>query len=244
MKRYRRNSRKNPWRNTNKIRQYDKKKIMAAVLVISLPIAVIALVTNLVLRLPDIYEYSLSSSNILKNTTLAVSKDDVKKVISEYLQGKTGELKLVENTEYKPEDIFSKEDKAAMHSLKIFLNVILGIGILFFIVTAVICFFMMRWRVKGVFMEGYKRSLWVFAILQALNVIIALMEPLWKNIYGLFMLTKFSDGDKMVMILGDAFPRQVAMFQLIIGGVIMALVGYLTWSVAGRKKLFKERWSD
>ncbi len=213
-------------------------------IVISLPLMIVCLVANLVFRLPDVYEYSLTSSNILQNTSLSTTKEEVQKAFSDFMQGKTDELKLIEKTEYKPEDIFSKEDKEAMKSLRTFLNVLLVIGLFSLFITFVVYFFMIRWRVKGIFMDRYKQSLWVFIGVEILNVTIKFVDPLWKHIYGLFMRTSFKEGDNMVLLLGDAFPKQVALFELIVGSVVMALVGYLTWSVAGRKKLFKERWSE
>ena len=83
-------------------------------IVISLPLMIVCLVANLVFRLPDVYEYSLTSSNILQNTSLSTTKEEVQKAFSDFMQGKTDELKFIEKTEYKPEDIFNKKDKEAM----------------------------------------------------------------------------------------------------------------------------------
>jgi hypothetical protein len=41
------------------------------------------------------------------------------------------------------------------------------------------------------------------------------------------------------MFLSDAFPAQVAVFELIVGTVLLLILAYGTWSVAGKKKMFK-----
>lgn len=217
---------------------------MAAIVVVSLPLMIFCLVANLVMRLPDVYEYSLNSSNILQHSSIATDTESVKTAISKYLQGKSTELSLVESNGYKPTDIFSKEDKQAMLQLRSFLNVLLGVGAVAFIFTFIIYFFMVRWRVKGIFMERFKQAAWVFIMLQIINLTICFITPVWKRVYGLFIRTSFKDGDNLVLLLGEHFPRQVAIFEFLIGTVIMLIIGYFTRSFAGRKKLFKETWSE
>jgi hypothetical protein len=58
-------------------------------------------------------------------------------------------------------------------------------------------------------------------------------------VYGWFIPVKFPDGDNLVMFLSEAFPIQVAVFEAIISIILLLILAYGTWSVAGKKKMFK-----
>ena len=49
----------------------------------------------------------------------------------------------------------------------------------------------------------------------------------------------FPDGDNLTILISEDFPMQVAVFEAIFGVIVLLIMAYFTWSVAGRRKMFK-----
>ena len=234
-----RRSRSRMWRDTRRQRQFDIKKFLASVLVVSVPLMIFCITANVLMRMNDIYDYSLESSGVIDNMTISTSKEEVVGSITKFMQHRSDELTLVSNYGYEPQELYSEEDKEAMGQTRRLLDIMLVIGILALLATAASYFFLIRWRVKAIFMKRFKLAAVVFLVIEALNVITLIVSPLRKAVYGWFIPMDFPDGDNLVMFLSDAFPAQVAVFELIVGTVLLLILAYGTWSVAGKKKMFK-----
>ncbi len=239
MKTYRKNSRRNPWRNTRRRREIPIEKIMAWLLIISIPLMIICLTSNLVLRLPDTYQYNLRATQSVSQTGRMISEDKVIELFGDFMSGKTDELVLMEEVEYQPENVFHPEDEKAMTNLRNALDIILIVGLLNLGITALIYFFLIRWRKKEIHLQNYKRSIWSFALLTVANSLIKLVPPLREATWGRIFGTDFPKHDVLIQILEKSFALHVTIFDVIISTVLMAILGYVTWQVAGRKKIFK-----
>lgn len=210
-------------------------------LVVTLPLMIICLSANVMMRMGDVYEYSMDSSGIMDSTTLRTTKDEVVGALSKYMQHRTDELSLIESAEIEPVEIFGTEDREAMSQTRTLLDIMLAIGALAFVASALAYFLLIRWRVKDIFMKRFKVAFAVTIMLEVLNIVLVTVEPLRRIVFGRFIRMDFPDGDNLVLLLADDFPRQVVMFETIMGTVLMLILAYFTWSVAGRRKMFKRR---
>ena len=231
--------RKSDWQGKKQKRQFDIQKFFASVIVISLPLMIFCLSANLVMRMDDIYEYNLDASGVMNNTNLSTSKEDVVSSITRYMQHKTDDFTLMENVEYEPEQLYSVRDKMAMRQTRQLLDVLLVIGGLMFAVSLIAYFFLIRWRVKDIFMKRFKLSFIVLMIIEAVNVLVVSLEPLRKATFGRFILMRFPDDDNLTFLLSKSFPVQIVVLEAAIGLIVMLILTYLTWQVAGRRKMFK-----
>ena len=232
---------RNKWQPIEKRRRFDINKFLAGMLVVTLPVMIICLSANVLMRMGDVYKYSLDSSGIMDSTTLRTTKNDVVDTISKYMQHRTDELSLVEDAEIEPVEIFGTEDREAMGQARTLLDIMLVVGTLALIASAIAYFLLIRWRVKDVFMKRFKVAFAVTIAVEALNYVVVAVEPVRRIVFGHFIRMDFPDGDNLVLLLTDDFPGQVAMFEAIMGTVLMLILAYFTWSVAGRRKMFKRR---
>lgn len=239
MKSYRRNSRRNPWRNTRKRREIPIEKVMVWILIISIPLMVICLTSNLVLRVSDTYQYNLRSTQAVSETGRLISEEKVIELFGDFMSGKTDDFVLMEEVEYQPENVFGPEDQRAMTNLRNALDIILAVGLVNFFVTALIYFFLIRWRKKEIHMKAYKCSIWTFILLTIANSMIKLMPSLRDATWGRIFGTEFPKHDVLIQLLEKSFALHVTIFDIIVSSVLMAILGYGTWKVAGRKKMFR-----
>ena len=235
----RRRRREDSWKRAVNRRDDTIYKRVANVIVFSVPIAVICLVANVIMRMKDVYSYSLSASGIIGATTVSTSEDELLGLITNFMTGKTDEFALMENSEFDPEQIFSALDQQAMTDARHVLDIMLIIGVVMLVLSVVAYWLLIRWRVREIFMKRFKVCVGVFAVLEILNILTVCIAPLRAATWGLLIPMEFPDGDNLVLLLSDAFPRQVVMFEAIAGVFAMLLLGYLTWNVAGRRKMFR-----
>lgn len=235
----RRQRREDSWKRTVNRRGDNLYRRVADVIVFSVPLAVVCLVANVIMRMKDVYSYSLSASGIIGSTTISTTEDDFIGLMTDYMNGKTDEFALMENSEFDPEQIFSALDQQAMAGARSVLYAMLVIGIVALVLSAAAYFLMVRWRVKDIFMKRFNACVWVFIALELINIVTVCVPKIRMMTWGRLIPMEFPDGDNLVILLGDAFPRQVVMFETIAAVVVMIAVGYLTRSIAGRRKMFR-----
>lgn len=239
MKTYRKNSRRNPWRNNMKRREIQWDNVFGKLLVISVPIMIICLSANITMRMSDTYQYSLSSSQVLDSAPVVVEETALVNLFGSYMQHRTAVFSLKEAVSYKPGDAFNAMDRQFMHNLRKTMDVILMLGIAMLAISALGYFFLIRWRKKVWHMMCFKKSFVVFLILSAVSAASTAIPFFRENTWERLFNTGFADGDLLALILQKGFALQVTVFNLIISFVLMGILAYATWEVAGRKKCSK-----
>lgn len=227
------------WQRALNPSEFDFHKFLASVLVVTIPLMIFCLSANVLMRIGDVYEYNLDSSEIMDHTSLRTSKGEVVNALTEFMQHRTDKLSLVENVEYEPEQLFSDLDQQAMANARTLLDIMLVIGLLTLIITAVCYFLLIRWHVRDVFMKRFKLAAVVLLVMEAVNFIVVTAEPLRRLVYGHFIQMDFPDGDNLVILLSEDLPKQIAIFEVLFAGVALLIMAYFTWSVAGKRKMFK-----
>ncbi|MEG0662327.1 MAG: hypothetical protein RR472_03535, partial [Anaerovoracaceae bacterium] len=160
----------------------------------------ICLSSNLVLRLPDAYQYNLSATQSVSESGRVIKEDKLVELFADFMQGKTDKFVLMEDVEYQPENVFNGADQEAMLRLRFALNLILVAGIIALLVTAASYFFLIRWRKKALHMEYFKKSVWVFLLLSIANSLVKLVNPIREATWGKIFGTDFPKHDFLIEI--------------------------------------------
>lgn len=239
MKRLLKRRKQRAWQRELNPRRFDKDKFLATILVVTIPLMIMCLSANLFMRIGDVYEYNLDSSEIMDHTTIRTEKTEVVNSLTSYMQHKTGELSLMESVEYDPQQLYGAEDREAMAQTRRLLDIMLVIGVLAMLITALCYFLLIRWHVRDIFMKRFKMAAAVTLAIEAVNFIVVSVKPLREFVFGHFIRMDFPDGDNLTILISEDFPMQVAVFEAIFGVIVLLIMAYFTWSVAGRRKMFK-----
>ncbi len=221
------------------VRVDNRYRRIANVTVFTVPVMIMCLAANIVMRMRDVYSFCLNSSGIMNVSAVHTTQDGFIDAVVSFINGNDSALGLMEDSAYDPQPVFSELDRQVLGDTRDLLDILLIAGLLLLAVSAVMYFLLIRWRVKDIFMRRFKAGLVLFIILEAAGAAAVCVTPLREALFGLFMPMDFPEGDNLVMILGPAFPAQAVIFEAAVGAVAMAAVGYLTWYVAGRKKMFR-----
>lgn len=238
MKTYRRKSKNNPWRNTRDIKSVDPAKVWGLLLMIFMPIMIISIASNATMRTTGVYNYNLSSSQILSTMTVSIDQSDLTDLFGKYMQHRTGVFQMKQSTAYNPQNVFNAADQRFMHNLRTFLDVDLAIGIIATIITGLAMFFLIRWKKHEIHMRYFKRGAVIFLIMTAVLTAIKLITPVLDLVISPLKGTGFKEGDALITIISAGFSHTEVLFEVLISMIIFGVLIYVTYQAAGRKKIF------
>lgn len=215
-------------------------RMMAASLVVMIPITAICLTDTVMSRMPNTYSYNLQSTEVLYDLTTPIDETKLVNMICDYMQMKTDVFQLKEDIEYEPADIFSPLDQELMSNIRLFEN-IFGL-VAFFGLIWIIAVYIILIRNKGreMVMDSYRKSRKSFLVLAGILLLIRAIPPLQESFSALFAGKALPNGDMLVQIFGDSLLRQFGIMAFIISAILMILAGMVTNEVAGQRKLFKK----
>ena len=241
-KRYRRQSKKNPWRNTLNDREYhtpDWKRYVGWLLVLTIPVMCAGLSLGFLARAGDVYQFNFRATQAVEMSHRYVSQDDVVALISDYMNGKTDDFTLMQSVDYMPENVFSEEDQEAMALYRRYINRVTIAGGAGALCTAILFVLMVRWRRKDL-----HRTCTYAAAVPLLMLLVAqfaakAVPSLRVLTYGRVIPVTFPEGDFLVYIAEESFGRQLAVFEIIGALILYFLLIYVTLKVAGKDRLFR-----
>ncbi len=239
MKMYRRNSRRNPWRNTRKKREIHWEKLLGILVIISVPLMIVCLSLNIVLRTPDVYQYDLRATQAIDQATVIIDEEKLVTLIGDFMIGKTDDFTLLEEVEYKPEDIFTTQDKKYMKGFRSLVDLFALIGLGMLIINVLVYFFLIRWRKKSTLMKSIKISGGLLLLLVLFYDLTLLVTSLWNVTWGKLLPGPLPKEDMLLVLFQEKFMFHVSLFFTVVAGVLFGLFFYGTWKVAGKRNLFK-----
>ena len=215
-------------------------RMMAASLVVMIPITAICLTDTVMSRMPNTYSYNLQSTEVLYDLTTPIDETKLVNMICDYMQMKTDVFQLKEDIEYEPADIFSPLDQELMSNIRLFEN-IFGLAAFFGLIW-IIAVYIILIRNKGreMVMDSYRKSRKSFLVLAGILLLIRAIPPLQESFSALFAGKALPNGDMLVQIFGDSLLQQFGIMAFIISAILMILAGMVTNEVAGQRKLFKK----
>lgn len=107
------------------------KKAWNIFILVLVPLVAICLSANIVVRLPDVYQYSFKSTQQLKSANLLVESDEFGEIISGFMVGKDVDFKVAQGYEADQKyDFFTSGDIDILKDIRMKLNIILIFGLI------------------------------------------------------------------------------------------------------------------
>lgn len=229
----------NPWKVNLTKKSVPWARILAPILIATIPLTVILTVDNGVMRLPDLYKYHFLSSEVLGKQMVSADEDAVAQLMSDYLLHKTDRFQMKENLEYMPADLFTKADGNMMHSLRFLLDIQGIIGLCMLLITVLLIIFILRKKEKDLLLQSFYYSLPVFAGIKIIEIALMLFGPIRNRVFGIPTLDGTGSEDLVPALLDAAFFRFLALVEVGLSLVLLALVYYIILNLSGRKTTFR-----
>jgi len=235
----RKNSKRNPWRFNKRKPGINWPKMIAPLLIVLIPLMVMFVCNNVLLRMPDLYKYQMNSSEVLSDNMISADDEKVAELFSSYMMKKTDHFNMKEDLEYMPENLFNVTDGKVMHNVRDLLNreAAAAAALLAFIVAIYI--YLYRKKEKDLILRNFNFSIAGFGVLSVINILSLVTGTLRNVFYGSILDYKFPKDDLLTAILDQSFFWRFAAASVILGLVMMAVFLYITYSIAGRNNMFR-----
>jgi hypothetical protein len=229
----------NPWRVNLTKKRIPWTRILAPILLVTIPLFVLMAVDNTLLRLPDIYEYHFLSSETLGERMVAADEDDVSKLMSDYLLHKTNQFQMKEYLEYMPADVFTKADGTMMKTLRTLLDTQAIIGLFMLFVTIILIVFLLRRKERDLLLQSFYYSLPIFVLMKIVEVVLMVFGSLRYRVFGIPPVEMADSEDLIPALLDNAFFRSLAIAEFAISIILLGVIYFIMLNLAGRKTTFR-----
>jgi len=203
-------------------------RILAVLLAISLPAAAILCTSNLIFRIPDLYNFEIARSGVVKDMGLNLGDADVGTAIAEFMRHKTEELTLNETVQDRTLPVFTFLESARMEQYRKILDrslIVMGAAI---VLTGTLFVTVRIFGRKKYLTDSLIGSGVCFVCFAVLVGTFALSESvrLWvqENILGFSSNYETPDGALRKMF-GDTFRLEAA-FAVFVSALILLVLFY------------------
>ncbi len=156
-------------------------RILAGLLIIIIPFTAIALSTNILSRLPDIYAYEFTKSRVTEGIELTAKPTELANLFSGYLMGKTKELQLVSEYQGREQQIFTMRDQIGMYHIKETLDLALIASALAFFTGCFLIYWLRRRGEKERVRTASKYGFAFYLFFWLWTLIAPMIGFFWRN---------------------------------------------------------------
>lgn len=232
-------SRKNPWRNTRNDFKMPWQKIWGVVFLIFLPIAVIATAFNIVVRSNMFYTFYVSRSEVASQLPYELEKENLSDAFHDFMIHKNSVFALTENSEYKPQQVFSEKDASMMADFRLVADILFVIGILAIAICVIIGIYLCKENLNKKLYSKYLKSWFCVVPVFAIFALPALITPLRNAIITGLYGSDFEPSDSLLIIYDTQFCGYLTAFFGIALLVLMLLLLYVMKKFIVARKMFK-----
>jgi len=212
--------------------------ILTIILVISLPVSIICLANNLTARMPDMYQYELKSTEILKDLSVEKNEDEMGQFFSEFMLGKTQKFQIEYQFGDNTDNLFTHDEQNTMAKFKSISDVILITGIVALFFSLVSYFLLYKQNLKMLLRRTFSRAAMFFAAAIGIITLATLLSPLIKMQYALLFDYELKTFLALPKLLPKSFFVHSALATVALSIIAMMLLWYFTWKITKPRRIF------
>lgn len=234
----RRQSKKNPWRNTRNDFKMPWNKIYGVTLILTIPVMLLTIVPNIVLRSSAFYSYFLSKTGVVKEIPYAIEKDDVCNTFVDFMLHKMENFNLMEKEGYMPQLVFTKLDNEIMSFVRGAVDTLAVIGVIALILAIIAIVKLYTNKKKDFLFDQFKISMIVTAVVFAIHSVVIFVKAIRMGLFRGFFGDEFPPGDVLIQIFDAGFPVYYGASVIVVAVVLSLGIIYLMNKFVARRKLF------
>lgn len=210
----------------------------SVILAITLPLMIVILSSNLVLRMSGSYNFHFNDSQVIDEIPYNVTGQEMAKGISSYFNAlNNDEFQVYEQNGHYKDPIFEEKDQIAMKKAKSILNIGFGAGVLCLVVSAAIYIYLLRSGFKEALWNRFRLGIGITTALLIAHGISLCIRPvrLWiyRSLFG-----AFGKDSILITVIGDPFFKTYLLFALIIGFALLGVLTYASYHLTKPNRIF------
>lgn len=213
--------------------------ILSFVLAITLPLMILILSSNLILRTSEVYVYHFNDSQVVREFPYNVEERDVAKAISSYWSSINPDSFQVyeDNGKYK-DPVFEEKEQVVMYKARKLINLHLLAGLLLMIVSLAIYIYLLKRNFRATLRNQYKFSGVFAAVLIIAQIVLLSTKSFRVWAYDYFIGIDLGKESNLILILGDPFFRTFLIFTTVLGAALLGVITYLNIILTKPERLF------
>ncbi len=213
------------------------KIILSWCLVIAVPVVALGLACNALVRLPDLYQYTMNETQLLRAFNAQGQEEAVAGSISKYMQHRVDELQYQYDEEDEMSLLFSRDEQNFMAHMRFKADIWAGIFFLLLILAATGIIVLYKGEHYEIIRMRLKWAIGVFILFDLAIAVMLLVPGLWENITARFVGML---GEEHVLgnVFSVPFVRLYSIASGIFGSVIMGIISYFLFKHIKPKSIF------
>ncbi len=209
------------------------------VLTITLPLMILILSSNLVLRVSATYTYHYNDSQVIDDIPYYVTGSQMAEGIASYWSSFSGEAFQVyeENGAYH-DPVFNETEQQVMQKAKRILNIELAAGLLFAAITLAIYIYLYRSGFREALRNRSRVGLGLALILLAAHAVCWCIKGCRVWLYSHLIGIELEKDATLAIVLGDPFYKTYVIFAAIFGAAMLAAACYANYLLTKPSRIF------
>ena len=209
------------------------------ILMITLPLMIFVLSSNLVLRVSAVYTYHFNDSQVIDEIPYNVTSSQMAEGIASYWSSFSKEAFQVyeENGAYQ-DPVFEQAEQKVMKKVKNALNIELAMGVLYLAVTFAIYIYLHRSGFREALHNRSRVGLVVGLLLLIAHGICWNIKKYRLWLYSHVVGIDLAKDSTLAMVMGYPFFKTYVIFSSILGLAILAVVCYVNYLMTKPSRIF------
>ncbi|WP_165445180.1 lipoprotein intramolecular transacylase Lit [Bacilliculturomica massiliensis] len=216
------------------------KRVLLCWVVFLLPLVILAGAVNLIVRMPDFYQFEFNRTETPKTINLNVKNDDFADFFSDFMWGKKKEFELLvaNDATDQEESVFPPEEQAAMERFRTILNLVSMAGAVALLPAAAAYYLWIRDGGKEQLRRAFLASVALLVVYAGFCVFGLLSPGPSEFLKDVFMGGSFSEDGLLYYVFTKKFVLHGAAAAGAVTAIIYLVVGMATWSVTRPYRMF------
>lgn len=210
------------------------------VLVVTLPLMIVILTSNLILRVSETYTYHFNDSQVMDEVPYSITGSEMGKEIASYWSSfSSKDFQVYEDNGIYKDPVFNSDEQQVARKAKNILNIELAAGLLCLAISLAIYIYLLR---NG-FRDAVRNRFRVGAGL-TLALLIA-QAACWMSkgfriwaYHTLIGIELHKNSTLLALILGDPFYKTYVLFASIFGVAMLAVLTYVNYCLTKPNRIF------
>lgn len=213
--------------------------LLSFILAITLPLTILILSSNLILRTSEVYVYHFNDSQVVRELPYSVEERDVASAISAYWSQRGSESFQVyeDNGKYK-DPVFEEKEQVVMYKARKLINLHLFAGLLLMVISAVIYIYLLKREFRAALRNRYKFSVAFAAIMMIARIVLISTKSFRVWAYDYLIGIDLGKESNLLLLLGDPFFRTFLIFTTILGAALLGVMTYVNIVLTKPERLF------
>ena len=213
--------------------------ICSIVLVVTLPLMIVILSSNLILRVSSTYVFHFNDSQVVSEVPYNIEGTEFADEIASYWSSFDDEpFQVYEDNGMFKDEVFEKDEQTVMEKAKYVLNIELAAGVLCLVFSTAIYIYLLKSGFGLALRNRYKVCAGITAVLLLLRVVVCFLKPFRTWLYASLIGVSLHKDSVLLLLLGDPFFKTYLLFTTIFGVALLAIMTYVHHNVTRPDRIF------